>query len=212
MTVGFHIVSGDGKRTLKINGEGEIGVTVHSHPPINEQVEAYPFSQWFTDNGAASGSNDLRVDGSSTNQDFYICASSEVDIFVKSISVRISDTSAVLNKFGNLTALTNGLEFHYSTNQLGDVVIQDEIKTNLDFIRIGLSTGAVGDGTSAFRSDLSGGGADTYLPVIDLAVTFGFPWGLRLKKASTDCIGFVVKDDLSTGIDAFNIKGFGSQL
>ncbi len=212
MTVGFHIVDANGKNTLKVNGEGEVGVVVHTHPPVDESVAAYPFSQWFTDNGLSSGSNNMRVDGSSVNADFYICASSTVDIFVKSISVRISDANAVLNKFGNLTALTNGLEFHYATNRLGDIIIQDEIKTNLDFIRLGLSTASVGDGTGAFRSDLSGSGADTYLPVIDLSVTFGFPWGLRLEKGSNDCIGFVIKDDLSVGIDSFNAKGFGVQL
>lgn len=212
MTVGFHIVGADGKNTLKINGEGEIGVAVHTHPPIDEDVAAYPFSQWFTDDGFSTGSNDMLVDGSSTNVDFYICASSTVDIFVKTISVQIADANAVLNKFGNLTALTNGVEFHYKTNKLGDVTIQDEIKTNLDFIRLGLSTAGVGDGSSAFRADVSGGGtADAYLPIIDLSLTFGFPWGLRLKKGSNDCLGFTIKDNVST-MDTFNIKGFGVQL
>ncbi len=211
MSVGFHIKDAGNNNTLKINGEGEIGVAVHTHPPVNEEVEAYPFSQWFTDDGLSTGDNDMRVDGSSVNVDFYICASSSVDIFIKSISVQISDQSAVLNKFGNLTALTNGLTFHYATNVLGDIVIQDQIKTNLDFVRLGLSTAGVGDGSSAFRSDVSGSSADTYLPIIDLSVTFGFPWGLRLKKGTNDCLGFTVKDNVS-GVDVFNIKGFGVQL
>ena len=38
MTVGFHIVDARGNNTLKINGEGEIGVSVHTHPPIDERI------------------------------------------------------------------------------------------------------------------------------------------------------------------------------
>jgi hypothetical protein len=197
---------------LKINGEGEIAVTMHQHPPLDEVVEAFPFAQWFTADGASSGSNDLRVDGSVNPQKFYISARSDVDLFIKTISVRISDAGATLDEFGNLPALTNGVSFEYISSSIGDLVIQDQIQTNLDFIRLGVSTPAIGGGTDAFKADLTGGGADTYLPVIDLSATFGFVWGLHLKKGTLDRIQFTVNDDLSTGIDTLNIRGFGSQL
>ena len=200
------------ENTLKINGEGEIGVVLHAHPPQDEVVEAYPFSQWFTDDGLSTGSNDMRVNGSTTSQDFYIEGRQELDIYIKTISVQISDNGAALNKFAALAALTNGVSFLFANDALGEVTIQDEIKTNLDFIRLGLSTGAIGTGTDAYKADISGGGADTYLPTIDLSLTFGFPWGLRLIKGSNDKLIFRVNDDLSTGIDTFNIKGFGIQL
>lgn len=197
---------------LKINGEGEIAVTIHQHPPLEEAVEAFPFAQWFTDDGLSSGTNDLRVDGSTTPQRFYISARQDADIFIKTISVRISDAGANLNEFGALAALTNGVSFEYVGGTTGTVVVQDEIKTNLDFIRLGISTPAIGGGTDAFKADLSGGGADTYLPVIDLSVTFGFDWGVHLRRGSLDRLQFTVNDDLSTGIDALNIRGFGSQV
>lgn len=197
---------------LKINGEGEIAVTMHQHPPLDEVVEAFPFAQWFTADGASSGSNDLRVDGSVNPQKFYISARSDVDLFIKTISVRISDAGATLDEFGNLPALTNGVSFEYISGSIGDLVIQDQIQTNLDFIRLGVSTPAIGGGTDAFKADLTGGGADTYLPVIDLSATFGFVWGLHLKKGTLDRIQFTVNDNLSAGIDTLNIRGFGSQL
>lgn len=193
---------------VKVNGEGEIGVTIHAHPPIDEQIIAYPFSSWFENNT----SNDMRVDGSTTNVEFSINANADVDIFIKTISVRISDNGAALNEFGALSALTNGVEWAYSNSGLGLVMIQDEIKTNLDFIRLGFDTAGTGDGVSAYRADVSGAGADTYLPNIDLAKTFGFPWGLRLAKNTTDKLVFIVKDDLSSGLDVFNIKAFGVQI
>ena len=192
----------------RVNGEGELGVVLHTHPPLDEEVSSYPFSEWF-ENG---GSNDMRVNGSTTPVEFTVRASTDVDIFIKTISVRIADASATLNKFGNLAALTNGIEWQFRNDALGRVTIQDQIKTNLDFIRIGFNTIGTGDGTTAFRADTSGAGADTYLPNIDLAQTFGFPWGLRLRKGTNDKLSFIVNDDLSTGMDGFDIKAFGVQL
>jgi len=196
---------------LKVNGEGEIGVVMHTHPPIDESVEAYPFSQWFTDDGRETGSNDLKVDGSTTPQSFYIEALEDKDIFIKSLSIRISDNGARLNLFGAISALTNGISFKYKNNAIGEVVIQDEIKTNLDLVRLGHQTPAVGSGSDAFRADVSGSGADSYLIVLDMEETFGFPWGLRLVKGTKDRLIFEVNDNI-TAIDAFDIKGFGIQL
>lgn len=210
-----HLIDGHGSgNKLKINGEGEIPVVIHTHPPIDEQVESFPFSQYFTDDGTSTGDNDMRVDGSSTSVPFYISAKEDKDIWIKSISIRISDANSDLNKFGALAALTNGISWEYSNNNLGEVTIQDEIKTNLDFMRIALASAAIG-GSDAFKADVGGGGAgadDTYLPVIDMTQTFGFAWGLRLSRGSKDKLIFRVNDDLSTGMDQFDILAFGVQL
>jgi hypothetical protein len=128
------------------------------------------------------------------------------------VSVIISDGSAVLNKFGNLNALTNGIEFEHVTNENGSIVIHDSIKTNLDFIRLGLSTPAPGDGTGAFRADVSGASGETYLPVIDFELTFGLQWGLHLRKGTNDKLVFRINDDLSTGIDQFDAIAYGVQI
>lgn len=198
----------NGKMPLKINGEGEISVTVHTHPPLDESVALFPFSSYFED----SGSNDMRVDGSSNPVCFCIESQEDKDIFIKTISVKISDAGANLDDFAAKSALTNGISFEYLTPDLGQIMIQDAIKTNLDFIRLGFSTAGIGSGSSAFKADLSGGGADTYLPVIDLTQTFGLPWGLRLSKGFKSKLSFWVNDDLSSGISEFNIKAFGTQI
>lgn len=209
--ISVEVRDNSGDKKLKLYDEGELGVVVHAHPPTDEAISSYPFSQWFTDDGSELGSNDMRVDGSVIGQSFYIKAQTQRDIYIKTISVRISDNSAVLNKFGALTALTNGVDFRYKNDLIGDVLIQGEMKTNLDVIRLGLSSPPLGDGSSAFRADVSGSGADTYLPFIDLTLMFGFPWGLRLKKGTTDIIEFIVNDAIG-GLDGFDIKGFGIQL
>ena len=154
----------------------------------------------------------MRVDGSSTVQEFYISAQADRDIFIKTISIRIGDNGARLNLFGALAALGTGIKWSFTTTLLGEVTIKDGITTNLDFIRMGTDTAGIGDGATAFRADVSGSSADTYLPVIDMTKTFGFPWGLRLQRGTTDKMSFVVQDDLSTGMDTFDIFGFGAQL
>lgn len=196
---------------LRVFKDGSIGAVIQDYPLMDQGITPSPFSQWFTDNGASDGSNDMRVDGSSIPQRFYIKAQDDFDIYIKTISVRISDNGARLNDFGALSALTNGVSWTTSNNSLGDdYVIQDQIQTNLDFIRLGFLTQGVGEGTSAFRADISGSGSETYLPVIDLSQTFGPRWGVRIKRGSNDLLSFIVNDDLDSGIDTFNIKAFGS--
>lgn len=209
MAVKSIITDGHGTgRTLKLEEEGQAGVVVHPHPPRGEKSAAIPFRQYFTDDGTSTGSSDMIVDGSTTNVEFCIGASDETDIYVKTISVRLGDNGARLNLFGALAALANGVELSWITQDVGDVVIQEAIQTNLDFMRLGRGIPPIGSGTDAFRADVSGSGADTYLPIIDMETTFGLPWGLRLRRGTTDKVCFIVKDNL-TGLDTFDIIGFG---
>lgn len=196
----------------KIDSEGQLNVVVHPHPPIDEAVAPLPFRQYLTDDGSSTGSNDMRVNGATTNVDYYIKASNESDLYIKTVSVLIADAGAKLNLFGALSALSNGIEFLHDTQDTGETIIHDAIKTNLDFVRLGMGVPPIGDGTSAFRADLSGGGADSYLPVIDLKATFGLQWGLRLRRATNDKLIFRIKDNLSTGMDQFDAIAFGIKI
>lgn len=211
MSLKIQVQDGRGTgNTLRVNGEGEVGVVIHTHPPVDEEVQSYPFRQYFTDDGTSGGDNNMIV---ATATDFWIQASNTRDIFVKLLSIRIGDAAGVtLNAFGGITALSTGCSILYSNDDLGEVTIADQLKTNIDLIRIAPSTGSVGDGTSVYKLDVTGGGTeDSYLPFIDLAQVFGFPWGLRLKKNSNDKLIFRVSDDL-TGLVTFNMIGYGAQL
>jgi hypothetical protein len=198
---------------VKIGEEGELEVVVHPHPPMGESIFPLPFSQFFTDNGLVTGSSDMRVDGSTNFVDFYITAHSDFDLFINSITVQISDPGARLDRFGALTALTNGVKFFYFEQKIGELVISESIKTNLDFFRDATGGKGFGDGTGAWKADIAGGGGeDTYFPEIDLEERFGLQWGLRLVKGTTDSIVFRVQDNLSTGLSTFNIKAYGIRI
>lgn len=191
-------------RGLDVDDEGALYAIIHPHPPRAEVEIALPFREFFI-NGEAS---DMTVNGAVTNQTFSISANHDHDIYIKTISVAIGDAGSRLNLFGAITALTNGVYFVHIAGDSGTTVLHDGIKTNLEFMRMALGEPSVGDGTTAFRADISGNGADTYLPSIDFYKTFGLPWGVRLRKGSEDRLSFVIRDDVS-GIDQFDAIGYG---
>lgn len=202
MTIDVRIVDGKGtNNTVKVNGEGEIGVVLHPHPPRDEEISAIPFRSFFKNDG----SSDMRVDGSTTPVIFSVDADSEDknDIYISTLSAAIVDAGATLGEFGNLSALTNGLDLVWDTADLGEIVIASGIKTNFEFFRLGLGKPSVN-----IYSNVSGT-AEGILIVINLQETFGLPYGLRLRRGKTDKIYFRVNDDLSTGITQFDIIAYG---
>lgn len=202
------LVDPNTKQGAKVNGEGELNVVVHPHPPRDEAEAPLPFRQYLTDDGTASGSNDMLVDGSATPVEFCIKAIPEFDIYIKSIAVVIADASATLNKFGNITALTNGVKFDWVTQEVGTLEIHEGLKSNFDFIRLASGQPSFGDGAGAFRAGNIVGASEGYIPTIDFSKTFGLQWGLRLRKGTQDKICFTIRDDV-TGIDGFNAVAYG---
>ena len=199
------IVDGNsGDHKLKIQKEGEIGVVVHTHPPLRESRTGLPFRQYFTADGTEAGSNDMRVNGSVTPLEFCIPAEPNFDRFIKFISIKLADAGATFAEFANLAALTNGVEFEWQSQEVGALIIHDGIKNNLEFFRLSSQVPTI--------IDLSGGGADSIVVGIDLAKMFGSQWGLKLAAGTTEKLIFRVNDNLSVGIDSFNIIGHGTKV
>ena len=198
------LVNGHGEEVeVKVTPEGNLNTVIHPHPPQGETLVANPFRQYFTDDGTSSGSNDMRVDGSTNNVEFSIKAIPDYDLHIKTLSVLIADAGATLGEFANLAALTNGIEFCWVSQDVGAIVIADSIKTNYEFLRLSL-----GKPTLDVAANVVGA-ADAFSPSIDLSETFGLPWGIKLRKNTQDKLIFKVRDDLSTGITQFDIIGYG---
>jgi len=212
MSLKVNVTGVDG-RALDINGEGEISVVIHQHPPLDEQITALPFRQYFTDDGISTGSNVMKVNGSSAPVDFYISANEDYDIYIKYITVEIGDGgNPNLNSFGSLGALSDGVAFLWDTTNEPEYELHEGIKTNKEFIRIASDSAGFGDGVNAFLADVSGGGSEkSYLPNFDTTEIYGLPWGLRLKKGSKDKIIFRIQDNL-TGLTTFNAIATGTRV
>jgi hypothetical protein len=195
---------------LKVNGEGEIGVVIHQHPPIDEKTSSFPFRQYLTDTGLSTGDNDMRVDGSITPVEFWVNASQDYDTYVKSISVIISDAGATMDEFGALAALTNGVEFCWVSEELGGIVIHEGLTSNFDFVKLADGKPAFGTGASSFRANNINGTSEGYIPVIDLT-TFSGMHGIRLRKGTNDRLVFKIQDNITT-IDRFDAEAKGFQI
>ena len=204
------VIDGHGTdNSLRINGEGELSVVVHPHPPHDEGVNSFLFRQYFKN--LSNNSFDMRVNGATTNQIFTIKASNDVDIYIKSCSFVIADAGAVLNKFGNIDPLTNGIEFNFFSTETGTLQIHEALKTNGDFCRLSGGNPTVGSGVDLWKATNFIGASEAYIPFMDLASVFGLPWGIRLRKKSLDSINLVIKDNL-TAIDQFDVIAYGTQF
>ena len=63
-----------------------------------------------------------------------------------------------------------------------------------------------------YSTDVSGGGTErSYLPLINLETLYGPPYGIRLRKGTTDRLIFTVQDDL-TGLTTHNAIAYGVRI
>jgi hypothetical protein len=196
--------------TLKIENDGATNTYVIPRPPSDIDQIALPFSQYLSTNGESTGTTSMLVNGSTTNVDFYIKAKS-YDVYINTIIFEIADAGAVLNKFGALSALTNGLEFYYFNQTNGKYTIESSLKTNYDFVKLANFEPAYGTAANAFQLTNAISAAEAYVGVIDMEDVFGLQWGLKLRANTTDTLGFTVKDNI-TALDAMTIKVYGIRI
>jgi hypothetical protein len=200
-----------GTAGAKVSCEGAVNVVVHPHPPVSDALSAIPIRQYFVD-ATNCCSNDMQVVGTLANPVvFSISADPIKDVYIKTASIIIADASAILNKFGNINALTNGVVFQWVTADLGITTIHEALKSNFDFVRLAGGNPSFGATTTVFRASNVEGSSEGYIPVLDFAAIFGLPWGLRLRAGTTDKLCWSVRDD-TTGVDAFNVVGYGIKI
>lgn len=207
----FNLVSGWGKANkARVGDDGAVYVADTRFPPENIDVEVRPFRQYMTDDGLSDGTFDMTSStGTSANPvDYYVTAPTDSDRYLTSISFVIADQNSVLNKFGNITALSTGCQLYYEDLKLGSVDIHNALKSNFDFVRLCGGNPPFGDAAAAFRASNVEGVSEGYLPFLDLQKTFKIPWGIRLPKDSNRRLILSVKDDV-TGVDAFNAIAYG---
>lgn len=208
--IDIHIKDGGGsRRSALVLDDQSLYVTPNNNVPAPgvESQKIIIFRQYFTDDGTKTGSNDMRVNGSTTNVDFWIPASVDRDRYITSISFEIADQSATLDKFGAITALTNGCQLLYDRPGVETIEIDDAIKSNWDLIRLCQGNPPIGSAADAFRANNVVGNAEGYIPFFDLKIILP-PYGIKLDAGTTDKIIIRIRDNI-TGIDAFDAIAFG---
>jgi hypothetical protein len=207
MSIKTKIFGGKKNSELSINEDGSLNTYIIPSPPAVDQL-ALPFSEYMKLNG--TGTTSFLIDGSVTNQDFFISAKG-YDVYINTIVFEIADAGATLSQFGNIGVLANGLDFYFFIQSTGKYVIETALKTNYDFIKLANFEPSFGTGTAAFQLTNAISAAEAYIGTIDIEDVFGLKWGLKLRGNSTDRIGFTVKDNIA-GIDLMTIKVYGIRV
>lgn len=196
-------ITGDGGREAFVTSLGELLVTSSTVPPLVEQ-KSRPFRQYFTDNGLASGSNDMGVDGSVTEREFYIAADEFDDRYITNINIIIGyGASSSPFRWCDGTALTNGTQFFYQSSR-GEVEIHDGIKSNQDMFRLS---------HDPIRTSWEVRGVDAlndygYFINIDLE-NYMPPYGVKLDRGTGQRLGFRIRDNVGSAADSFNAIAYG---
>jgi len=123
----------------------------------------------------------------------------------------LADAGATMNKFGNITALSNGCNLEWKSNVLGIVSMGTALKSNFDFVQMADFNPSFGTGTSSFKASNVEGTSEAYVPQIDFTVSYGFRWGIPLIKGTTDRLCFTINDNVST-IDRLDAVAKGVKL
>ena len=206
MAVKANIEDGSGNGNLaKVSNEGFLFTQEAPFPPSGEETKITVYREFLTLNNDGT-TNDMRVDGSTTSQYFWINAEPNFDIYITTLSFLISDAGAALNEFGADPALTNGCRLFYEDNN-GEINIGTDLVSNFEFIRLCQGNPAFGNAADAFRARNIVGASEGYIPVFDFR-NFGFRWGLKLKAGTNNRLVMEINDNVSS-IDGFNATAYG---
>lgn len=203
MSVDVKLQDGNGVNPdAKTSLDGELCVINAPYPPFEPQ-KVRPFRQYFTTDGSADGSNDMGVDGSVTNADFYIKAHETFDRYITTVNILMGyGATSKPYLFADVAARANGCRFFYNSER-GEVNIHEGIKTNQDFFRLSFNQ----LNTSWEIRHLDANNDYGYVLTMDLT-KLGLPFGIKLDAGTTQTLTMRIQDDC-TDADSFNVIGYG---
>lgn len=194
---------------------GKVGVRISDDDGAYEMEAPYPsvsednsviFREFLTLNGNGITSS-MRVDGSVTNQDFYIQSVQDADIYITALSFYLGAELVIIDlvEFGNLPALTNGCQLLYQSSDVGTIIIADSIKSNFDLLNVCNVKPSFGSGAAAFEySNATATVSEGYGPVLYFS-EFGFGEdGVLLPAGTTDRLTFRIRDNLNVGLSSIS--------
>jgi hypothetical protein len=171
----------------------DIGTSAAIQVTAGGSNTAFNFSTALVTGSDGTGSNELNVNGATTNVRFSLVPTAGKSLTITEFIFRVRQDGATLQRFGGLTELTNGVLVEFRTNEQPTVEFF-AAKTNAELI--------------AFSSD----GQimiDAYNDNTDLVVArFTLNPGIKLNADSTDNIFITVRDNLSS-LTSFRVQARG---
>ena len=183
-----------GEQALHVKASLDVGSTVVIVPP--GQGERY---YEFFKNG---GSDDLKVNGSSTPVVFTVPIDATRIIYITQIRIFGGGNGIKYGKFlSQNSALTNGLLVEWKSNDISKAL--PALKTTEAMKNLFTFPGA-----SNFRIDVQAG-EDQFLAVLEFAVPLPlYPTG---TFSPDDYVRITVRDNLTSGIASLNALAFGRE-
>jgi hypothetical protein len=203
MSLSIHIGDGRGtKYKAKVHEDGALGIIAHPEPPLLTQKTEL-FRQFLTTDGTDTGSNDMGVNGSTTNVDFWIPSHVENDRYITKLSVIVAYTvSGAPYQWADNTALTNGTKLIY-TGIRGEKILNEGIKSNQDLMR----EHEFGVGTAWEVRHVNANNDYGFFTSISLAKIMP-PFGIKLDAGTNQKLLAKVRDDATAAV-TFNILAEG---
>lgn len=196
-------IKGTNKTQAEVTGDGELCVIAAPFPSLADQ-KVQPFRQYLTDDGTISGSNDMGVDGSVTNVDFYISADSVNDRYITTLNFAVAYGS--IGKpylWADGAALTNGTRLFYE-NPRGEVDIHEGMKSNQDLFRLTFNQIPTAWEVRHVNANNDYG----YFISMDLT-KLSSAFGLKLDRGTDQRLICRIRDDAGTLADTFNVIAYG---
>ena len=199
--VWFGIKGGKGTE-VSVSPDGELCSIVAPYPPLTEQ-KVQPFRQYLTADGLASGSNDMGVDGSVTNAEFWIPSHGINDRYITSLNFIVGyGTAGKPYLWADVAALTNGSRLYY-INRHGEHDIHEGIKSNQDMFRLSFSAIPTAWEVRHVNANNDFG----YFISMDIT-RMGLPFGIKLDRGSTQRLVMSIRDNAADA-DSFNCIAYG---
>jgi len=202
VSVPFHLEDPGSKVTADVTQDSALLVSSLPYPAFRKQ-KTRPFRQYFTTTGLAGGSNDMGVNGATTNVAYYIPADESDDRYIAHLSFIVGyGTSGKPWQFADNAALTNGVRIFYVSDQ-GEIDLHDGIRTNQDMLRLDFAPVP----TSWEVRDVNATNDYGYFISMDLTKVMP-PYGIKLDAGSSQRLNIVIRDD-ATNADSFNCIAYG---
>jgi len=195
---------GTGQR-VQVTDDNELVVVQSTSPPLAPQ-KTQIFTQYLTDDGLSSGSNDMGIDGTVTPTTFFIPTDRDNDRYITQLSFVLGySTTGGLWEFADSGAdLTNGVVINYIDN----TGIETEIVTildNSDLLRISKMDGIVYDNWELRNL---GAIADYGLLAVVNLGDIVKPYGIQLTRGTRQQLSIKITDDV-TSATTFNCRAIG---
>jgi hypothetical protein len=204
MTQSVIIQDGSGSKSkATVNGDAALHVINLPFPPLIAQ-KTNPFRQYFTTDGLAAGTNNMAVDGSSTNVDYFIPASQTKDRYLTNLNFLVAyGASGAPYQWADGTPLTNGSRLFY-TSKSGENDIHDAIKTNQDLFRTAFQL--IPNNWEVRNTNASNDYG--YFISMDLR-SLGLPFGVKLDRGTNQKLIIRIRDNTLTSADTFDCIAYG---